>query len=116
MHAGLWKVFSVEHQQGTGRVLLNRTDRRIRRMADKTLKVWHAILMDAVACRLSFVERNRRAARGEPIDEEEEEDAIQDPEAATQSDSGAPGLSLRLELPADDIPGSSRWAQMYLQN
>ncbi len=53
------------------------------------------------------MERNRRAARGEPLDEEQEEDAIQDPEAATQHDSGAHNLSLRLELTAEDGPGSS---------
>ena len=52
------------------------------------------------------MERNRRAAHGE-LFEEEEEDAIQDPEDATQRGSGPPGLSLRLELPADDGPGSS---------
>lgn len=70
--------------------------------------------MHAGLRRLSFVERNRRAARGEPINEEEEEDAIQDPEAATQYDSGAPGLSLRLELITDDGAGSSRWAPLCL--
>lgn len=79
--------------------------------------VWHsaaslhcqrrAQLTHAGACRLSFVEQNRRAARGEPLNGEEEEDTIQDPEAATQRVSGAPGPSLRLGLPADDGPGFS---------
>ena len=73
-------------------------------------------LMHAGMCRLSFVERNRRAARGEPLEEEQEEDAIQDPEAATQHDSGAPDLSLRLDLPADDAPGSSRWVLLCIKN
>lgn len=39
MHAGVWNVFSGEHQQGTGGAPLNRMDRRTRRMANNTLKV-----------------------------------------------------------------------------
>lgn len=71
-------------------------------------------------CRMSVVERNRRAAGREPIEafpeaEEhaEEADAIQDPDAPTQRlSSGRNSLWLRLERPADDLAAGSsgRWA------
>ena len=58
------------------------------------------------------MERNRRAARSEPIEEDEEAegaqeeaDAIQDPEEAMQRPPR--NYSLHLNLPRDDPPESS---------